>query len=118
MRDLLEHFTDEQINSIKEIVLQSNMNILPNKIKEITPNFIKSIQEFTQTHLVEALPQAEIVQESQTSIKETAHNFENSKSNYLKNKLKARNDYNYKLTRCLGLTKFSSSNIKIIQVTL
>ncbi len=110
-RDLLELFTDEQINSIKEIVLQSVMNILPNIIKEITPNVVKSIQEFTQTQLMETLPQAEIVQESQTSIKETARNFENSKSNYLNNKLKARNDYNYKLTRCLELTKLYTEGL-------
>ncbi len=42
--DQLKLFSNEQINSIKEIVLHSVLEILPTIINEITPTIIKSAE--------------------------------------------------------------------------
>ena len=111
MQRELELLTESQVNSIKDIVLNSIKEILPNIINEITPTIINSAEKLILEKVKDTMP-ATFGNQQSTNIVHLANQFEFVNSNFLNNKLKARNDYHYKETRSLQLSKLYDDCLK------
>ena len=103
MQRELESLTESQINSIKDIVFNSIKEILPNIIDEITSTIFEKVKDTTP---------ATFGNQQSTNIVHLANQFEFFNSNFHSNKLKARNDYHYKETRILQLSKLYNDCLK------
>ena len=102
----LEKFSNDQVESIKKIILQSIIQILPKMINDITPAIIKSAEDIIKTTLNEnAQPTNPPRQDQQSSAKYLARQLEQNKENFLNKKLGYRKNIFWKYTRSTELVK-------------
>ena len=88
----LEKFSNDQVESIKKIVLQSIIQILPKIINDITPAIIKSAEDIIKTTLSENAqptnpPPRPDKEDEQSSAKLLARQLEQNKKTFLNKKL-------------------------------
>eukprot|EP00112_Aurelia_sp_Birch-Aquarium-sp1_P025238 Seg83.7 transcript_id=Seg83.7/GoldUCD/mRNA.D3Y31 product="hypothetical protein" protein_id=Seg83.7/GoldUCD/D3Y31 len=88
MKDHLEIFSNKKVESSKEIVLQSIIQILPAIINDSTPAIIKSAEGIIKTTLNENAQATNLSRpDEQSSAKYLARQLEQSKKTFLNKKL-------------------------------
>ena len=99
----------EQMESIKQSVLNSFLEILPNIINEIAPTIMQSAEMIIKKRIGEVISSTRpFLNVSSTAVKEKARLIENINTKQLNSKLKLRNDTFWQLTRSSELSKLYS----------
>ena len=81
----------EQMESIKQSVLNSFLEILPNIINEIAPTIMQSAEKIIKKHIGEVIPSTPpFLNVSSAAVKEKARLIENINTKQLNSKLKLR----------------------------
>ena len=105
--------SESQMESIKQAVLNSVLNILPSLIKDLAPKIMESAEKIIKENLDEFMPPAlETLQLTSPTAKDEARSFEELNKQKLNNKLKYRNHVSWKLTRDNELSKLYSDCLK------
>ena len=105
--------SESQMESIKQAVLNSVLEILPSLIKDLAPKILESAEKIIKENIDDFMPPAlETLQLTPPTAKDQARSFEELNKQKLNNKLKYRNQVFWKLTRDNELSKLYSECLK------
>ena len=105
--------SESQMESIKQAVLNSVLDILPSLIKDLAPKIMESAEKIIKENLDDFMPPAlETLQLTSPTAKDQARSFEELNKQKFNNKLKYRNQVFWKLTRDNELSNLYSDCLK------
>ena len=105
--------SESQIESIKQAVLNSLLDILPSLIQDLAPRIMKSAETIIKENFNDVLlPALGTSRQNSPTAKDQARSFEELNKQKLNNKLKYRNQVFWKLTRDNQLSKLYSDCLK------